>query len=214
MTAIELRILGCLVEKERTTPDQYPLTTNSLVLACNQKTNREPVSSYIEHEVETCLQNLRDKGLVQTTRAANERVYKHQHKLDNVLGVSSRSLALLAVLMLRGKQTPGELRTRTERYTHFASLDEVEAELEKLAQQQPPLAKNFGRGPGQSQNRWGQLLGGDEEKQRPRARPVGARASTVEALEAELTELKDKVAFLYEHLGLDPDEAELADFPD
>ena len=203
LSDIEIRILGCLVEKEKTTPEAYPLTTNSLVAACNQKTNRDPVSKYIEHEVSSTLQNLRDKGLVQTARAANERVYKHKHKLDSALSVNARSLAVLAVLMLRGKQTPGELRTRTERYVSFADLNEVEAVLQRLAGLESPLVKNYGRGPGQSQDRWGQLLGGDEDKQRPRARPNPERRSELQSLRDEVTELREKLEKVYEHLGLE-----------
>lgn len=205
LSTTEIRILGCLVEKEKTTPEAYPLTTNSLVSACNQKTNRDPVTSYIEHEVSTTLQNLRDKGLVNTTRAANERVYKHQHKLDSALNVNARSLAVLAVLMLRGKQTPGELRTRTERYVSFASLDEVEAVLNILSSLESPLVKNYGRGPGQSQDRWGQLLGGDEEKQRPRARPSAERRSELQELRDEVAELREKLERVFKELGLEAD---------
>lgn len=204
LNATEVRILGCLVEKEKTTPESYPLTTNALVNACNQKTNRDPVMNLIEHDVSSTLQNLRDKGLVETTRAANERVYKHKHKLGGALDVSGKGLAVLAVLMLRGKQTPGELRTRTERYVHFADLDEVEMMLGRLAELEPPLVKNYGRGPGQSQDRWGQLLGRDEEKQRPRARPNAEQRSELQELRDEVAELREKLERVYEHLGLEP----------
>lgn len=204
---IELRILGCLMEKERTTPDQYPLTTNSLVLACNQKTNRDPVTDYSPVDVEHTLQNLRDKGYVKTAREMNERAKKHKHNMRDKFQLGNKPLAILAVLMLRGKQTPGELRQRTDRYTHFADLEEIEATLKQLESYQPALVQNFGRGPGQSQDRWGQLLGGNtEEKQRPRVRAIPSeKTNEFEALKVEVAELKEQLAFLYDHLGLEPE---------
>ena len=205
MSDIELRILGSLLEKERTTPEAYPLTTNSLVLACNQKTNRDPVTNFDEGEVKTTLQNLRDKGLVVTTRADNERVYKHRHKLQQVFELNAKGFAVLAVLMLRGKQTPGELRGRTERYVSFGDVAEVEATLQRLAEHQPPLVKNYGRSPGQSQDRWGNTLGGDEERQRPRARVAKETMSELEQLRAEVDELRGKLERVYEHLGISED---------
>ena len=201
---IELRILGCLVEKERTTPDQYPLTSNSLVLACNQKTNRDPVANYAHVDIEHALQNLRDKGYVETVRAMNERAKKHKHKMRNSLDISEKALAVLAVLMLRGKQTPGELRTRTERYTHFMSVEDVEKTLGQLESYSPPLVKNFGRGPGQSQDRWGHLLGGTEEMQRPRVRAIpSSKNNEFEALKEEVEQLKTQLAYLYEQLNIE-----------
>ena len=202
MSDAEIRVLGSLLEKERTTPDLYPLTTNSLLSACNQKTNRDPVLELSQDEVESTLQTLRDKGLVSTTRAANERVYKHQHKLDEALNLSAQGMAVLAVLMLRGKQTPGELRSRTERYVSFGDVSEVEEVLGRLEAHQPTLAKNFGRGPGQSQDRWGHTLGRDEEKQKPRARPAASQTEEVDRLRAEVEMLRESVARLYEHLEL------------
>ena len=201
----EIRVLGSLLEKERTTPEVYPLTTNSLVLACNQKTNRDPVAELSEREVEETLQTLRDKGLVSTARADNERVYKHRHKLADTFQLSPKGFAVLAVLMLRGQQTPGELRTRTERYVAFKDLGDVEATLQKLAEHSPPLAQNHGRGPGQSQDRWDHTLGTDEEKLRPRARPAASTLSEMEQLRAEVEDLRIKLERLYEHLGLAAD---------
>ena len=202
MSDAEIRVLGSLLEKERTTPDLYPLTTNSLLGACNQKTNRDPVLELSQDEVEETLQTLRDKGLVSTTRAANERVYKHQHKLDEALDLNAQGLAVLAVLMLRGKQTPGELRSRTERYVSFGDVSDVEEVLGRLEAHQPTLAKNFGRGPGQSQDRWGHTLGRDEGKQKPRARPAASQTEEIDRLRAEVETLKESVARLYEHLEL------------
>lgn len=202
MTDLELRILGCLLEKERTTPEQYPLTSNSLLLACNQRSNRDPVSDYSLREVEEGLQTLRDKGLIVTARGESERVYKHRHQLESVFRLDARGFALLAVLLLRGPQTPGELRTRTERYVSFADLNEVEAELQKLAEHQPPLAKNLGRGPGQSQDRWSHTLGHDEEKQRPRARVAKETMSELEELRARVEDLEARLERVYAHLNL------------
>lgn len=202
LSELELRILGTLLEKERTTPEQYPLTTNALVMGCNQKTNRDPVTDYAEREVAEALQGLRDKGLVTTARAENERVYKHRHRLEPTFALSAKGFALLAVLLLRGPQTPGELRTRTERYVGFADLGEVEAQLQRLAEHQPPLAKNLGRGPGQSQDRWSHTLGADEEKSRPRARVAKETVNELEALREEVAELREKLARVCAHLGL------------
>ena len=199
----EIRLLGSLLEKEHTTPEAYPLTTNSLVLACNQKTNRDPVTELSEREVEETLQTLRDKGLVRTARGDSERVYKHRHLLHDTFDLSAKGFALLAVLMLRGQQTPGELRTRTDRYVTFRDLGEVEATLQKLAEHTPPLAQNHGRGPGQSQDRWDHTLGTDEEKLRPRARPAASTLSELEQLREEVGELREKLIRVYAHLGLE-----------
>ncbi|MCA9835657.1 MAG: YceH family protein [Trueperaceae bacterium] len=207
---IEIRILGCLIEKERTTPDQYPLTTNSLVLACNQKTNRDPVTDYSPVDIEHALQNLRDKRYVVTVQAMNERAKKHQHKMMQMFDLNNKSLAILAVLMLRGKQTPGELRQRTERYTHFQDIGEIDRTLAQLESMQPPMVQNYGRGPGQSQDRWGQLLGGNEEKQRPRVRAIPSEKNNeFEALKEEVALLRLQLNYVLEHLNLDlndPDE--------
>jgi len=198
---IEVRILGCLIEKERTTPDYYPLSTNALVLACNQKSNREPVTSYSERAVNEALQSLRDKGLLATVRADHERAFKHRHRLQELLTIDQAGLALLALLLLRGPQTPGELRSRAERY---AAPGEVAATLQRLAEHRPPLAKNLGRGPGQSQDRWTHTLGQDEEKQKPRVRQS---LSELEALREEVESLRALVERLYAHLGLAANDA-------
>lgn len=206
---IEIRILGCLIEKERTTPEHYPLTTNSLVLACNQKTNRDPVSDYSLIDIEHALQNLRDKAYVSTILAANERAKKHQHKMNYMFDLDAKSLSVLAVLMLRGKQTPGELRQRTDRYTYFEDMADIEKTLSKLEAMQPPLVQNYGRGPGQSQDRWGHLLGSDEEKQRPRVRAIPSEKNQeFEALKEEVALLREQLDYVLEHLKLD-----LADSP-
>ncbi len=158
LTAEEIRVLGALVEKEATTPDQYPLSTNALTNACNQKSSRDPVVSYDQRLVAETMLLLRPAGLARTVISG--RTEKHRHVLDEALGLERGELAVVAVLMLRGPQAPGELRTRTERAHGFDSVEEVEATLAALAARAEPLTRNLGRGPGQSQDRWTHLLGG------------------------------------------------------
>lgn len=177
LTDIELRVLGSLVEKERTTPDGYPLTMQALLTACNQKTSRDPVTDYHLQDVQDALQRLRDKGLASTVQEISDRVPKHRHKIAQAWSVNDKEIALLGVLMLRGPQTPGELRTRTERYVAFADVADVERVLDGLAGRSVPLVANLGRGPGQSQDRWTHKLGADEERMQPRVRHGGAAAS-------------------------------------
>jgi uncharacterized protein len=172
LSDVEVRVLGVLVEKERTTPEAYPLSTGALHTGCNQRTNRDPVTDLHLRDVTEALQRLRDRGLANTVQEVSDRVPKHRHLLARALDVDDRELALVAVLMLRGAQTPGELRTRTERYVAFADVPAVTAVLERLASRSVPLVRCLGRGPGQSQDRWVHTLGVDEERQRPRVRPV------------------------------------------
>lgn len=206
LSEIELRVLGALLEKERTTPEAYPLSTNAVVAACNQRTNREPVTDYTLPEVDEALRALGDKGLVESGRSEHERVTKHRHRLAEALAISPPDFAVLAVLMLRGPQTPGELRTRTERYAHVPARFEVEESLARLEQHRPPLARNHGRAPGQSQDRWGQALGPDPERRRPRARPAGgagaAGRTELAELQREVAWLREQVERLLEHAGL------------
>jgi len=162
LTAEELRTLGCLIEKQATTPDQYPLSTNALVNACNQKSNREPVTDYSERTVTDAMLLVRQKGLARMNSSG--RTDKHRHILDDALGLDRDQLALLAVLMLRGPQSAGELKTRTERYstsqgTGFDSVDDIEAVLVRLAEGVDPFAAHIGRASGQSHDRWAHLLG-------------------------------------------------------
>lgn len=214
LSDLEVRVLGSLLEKEMTTPEAYPLSINALVLACNQKTNRDPVTDYTQREVEDALQSLRNKGLVRSSQASNERVVKHQHRLDEAFKLGKAEFAVLAVLMLRGAQTPGELRGRTERYVHFASLAAVDESLRHLEEHSPPLARNYGRGPGQSQDRWNHTLGVDPERMKPRARvPETAvterndgHGSEIDTLRRDIARLQQQVARLMEHVGLSLDE--------
>lgn len=171
LSDIEVRVLGALMEKERTTPDGYPLSSQALVTACNQRTNREPVSEYHLQEVLAAVSRLRDRGLAETIQEIGERVPKHRNRAARALELDLKQFAVMAVLMLRGEQTPGEVRARTDRYVEFASVADVEATLVGLAGRSTPLVKSLGRAPGQSQDRWMHTLGADEEKMVPRVRP-------------------------------------------
>jgi uncharacterized protein YceH (UPF0502 family) len=162
LSAEELRVLGCLIEKRATTPDQYPLSTNALVNACNQKSNREPVTDYSERAVIDAALLVRQKGLARMNSSG--RTDKHRHILEEALGLGGDELALLAVMMLRGPQSVGELKTRTERYstsqgTGFESTDDIATVLSRLAEGVDPFVTNIGRASGQSQDRWAHLLG-------------------------------------------------------
>lgn len=157
LTAEELRVLGALIEKERATPDQYPLTTNALRTACNQKSSREPVVDYSVGEVETAMLSLRDKGYARTVTGSG-RTVKHKQVIDEALGLSNAEVSLLGVLMLRGPQTPNELRTRTERLHGFDDNAAVEQSLETMAIGEPRLVRCIGRASGQREDRWEHLL--------------------------------------------------------
>jgi uncharacterized protein YceH (UPF0502 family) len=217
LTPEQVRVLGCLVEKERTTPDQYPLSTNALVGACNQRSNRDPVVSYDDRLVDQAMLELRQQGLARTVRPTGTRGHKHRHVLHEAWSLGEEELAVLAVLMLRGPQTPGELRTRTERYADL-DLVVVEDVLARLAEREPPLAANLGRRPGQSQDRWTHLLSGAVAPSVALSAPAtttagptdSARASDLEArvadLEQTVAHLKDMLARLHTELGLSPDD--------
>jgi uncharacterized protein YceH (UPF0502 family) len=160
LTSEELRVVACLVEKQLTTPDNYPLTENAVVAACNQLSNRNPVVAYDTNTVRVTLTALRQRGLARVIHTPGARVPKHRHIVDEALGLSPGEVSLLAVLALRGPQTVGELRTRTERMHDFAGLSEVEEALEGLAGREEPLVVRLERQPGQKEARYAQLLGG------------------------------------------------------
>lgn len=190
LTAEELRVLACLIEKANTTPEQYPLSTNALTAACNQKTSREPVVDYSTNLVDRVLQLLRDGGWARSIRGSGNRTFKHRHVIDERLGIDGPEQAVLAVLALRGPQSPGELKTRTERYHEFADLDDVERVLGRLASRQPPLVQDVGRAPGQSQDRWIQLIGptpGEDPAAGPPRAAAVASAPAVEPASAAST---------------------------
>jgi uncharacterized protein YceH (UPF0502 family) len=197
---VEIRVLGALLEKDLTTPEYYPLTVNALQNACNQKSSRDPVVQYDEATVEQALELLRTKHLAIKVSGAGHRVDKYAHRLGETFNFGRRESALLCVLMLRGPQTVGELRGRTERMHDFGDLDEVERVLQSLAEREPePLVVSVPRG------RWAQLLGGTPEiSAEPEATmPFSVSPSStqeleerVTALERELMELKQKLAGL------------------
>lgn len=188
---VEIRVLGALLEKEVTTPEYYPLTLNALVNACNQKSSRDPVVNYEEEAVQQALALLRHKGLAVRISGAGHRVEKYAHSLGERLNLGRRESAVLCVLMLRGPQTAGELRGRSERMHEFAEIADVEHCLEALAQRSPePLVASMPRG------RWCHLLGGmpDPAHEAPESRMTGAGSPDFEervaALEREVAELK------------------------
>jgi uncharacterized protein YceH (UPF0502 family) len=198
--AVEVRILGCLVEKQRTTPDQYPLSLNALRLACNQATNREPVVAYDEATIRAALERLSRRGWVRLASGPGSRVAKYRHLLDDALGRVPSQLALLAVLMLRGPQTPGELKQRVERLYPYGSIDDVEKALEALAEHE--LTEKLPRRPGQSQDRWRQLIGGEEEDAQPERSTDGESVhQTQTPLEERVARLEEQVAELQRTLG-------------
>ncbi len=163
LTAEDVRVLGSLIEKELTTPEQYPLTTNSLRLACNQKTNRDPVVELSEVQVDQAMLRLRQGGLARTVTGQGMRASKHKQVMGEALRLNAKAVALLGVLMLRGAQTAGELRLRTDRAVAFESLAEVEAELTALANTRPEaLVIRLERRAGQKEERWAHLLCGDD----------------------------------------------------
>ena len=163
--AVEIRVLGCLIEKQRTTPDAYPLSLNSLRLACNQATARDPVVAYEEREIKAALDRMSNRGWTRFASGASSRALKYRHLLDEALELSRPELSLLGVLMLRGPQTVGELKQRSERLHRFESIAEVAQTLDTLAQRE--LVARLERRPGQKEERWRQLLGGETEDVAP-----------------------------------------------
>ncbi len=208
--SIELRVLGSLLEKEQTTPETYPLTVNALIAACNQKTNREPVTDLSETQVWDALERLRHETLV--WRSEGARTERWQQSVSRRWGLDSAGKALMTILLLRGPQTVGELRTRTERMHTFASLEDVEAKLRSMAAEEEPLLVELPRRPGQKEIRWGHRVGDpnaidltpiepmrhvDEPPPGPAAVPLSQRVSDLEKsvaeLAAALAELKAKL---------------------
>lgn len=203
--AVEIRVAGCLLEKQRTTPDAYPLSLNALRLACNQATNRDPVVEYDEATVVEALRRLALRGWTRLASGAGSRARKYRHLLDDALGLDDAELSLLAVLMLRGPQTPGELKQRTERMHAFADLAAVDETLDRLVE--GGHVARLARRPGQKEDRFEQLLGGDEEvagESPPAGPPVAEEAPAEDRLarlERELGELREQVRELRDALG-------------
>ncbi|HEX4308213.1 MAG TPA: YceH family protein [Solirubrobacterales bacterium] len=220
-SAVEIRVAACLVEKQRTTPDAYPLSLNSLRLACNQSTNRDPVVDYDEGTVSDALRQTALRGWTRLTSGAGSRARKYRHLLPEALGVDDGELAVLAVLMLRGAQTPGELKQRTERMEGFADLAAVQEVLERLIERGYVI--RHPRRPGQKEDRFEQVLGGSEAEagappgpkedhgaggeeflsvaEDPTPSQAVDEVARLDRLEAELLDLKGEIARLREALG-------------
>lgn len=195
LNEIEARIVGCLVEKQLTTPEYYPLTLNALVAACNQKTNREPVTNYGESEIERALDILRDKNLVYVFYGSSSRVPKYKHMLPNVYELDDRETALVSVLMLRGAQTIGELNQRTGRLYEFSGLNEINETLDNLAKREEPIVFRLERQPGQKEARYAHLLSGAidiESYARESANAQLPRADRIAELEREIENLRSE----------------------
>jgi uncharacterized protein YceH (UPF0502 family) len=160
LTEIETRVLGSLIEKDITTPDYYPLSLNALVNACNQKNNRDPVMTLDESAVRDALASLQEKRMAGPASGADSRVTKFEHRLQEVFNFDRREIAIVCVLLLRGPQTPGELRGRTDRMYHFEALDDVVSTLDRLAQREPPLSAILPRQPGTKESRYTHLFSG------------------------------------------------------
>jgi uncharacterized protein YceH (UPF0502 family) len=191
LDAAELRVLGALMEKEIATPEYYPLSLNALVNACNQKSNREPVVAYDEDTVEAALEGLRTKGLGTRVSGRDSRVPKHEQRFTEHFNLGRREAAIMCVLMLRGPQTPGELRGRTDRLFTFDDLEAVESTLHKLVEME--FVKQLPRQTGYKEQRWAHLLSGDVEVEAAEAAPAERGPSDREriaALERDLAELR------------------------
>ena len=194
--AVEIRVLGCMIEKQRTTPDVYPLTLNALRAACNQATNRDPVVSYDEPTIHAALRRLAQRNWARLASGPGSRAVKFRHLLNEALELGDRELAVLCVLMLRGGQTPGELKSRTERMQAFESLDGVHETLDGLIGQE--LVARLPRRPGQKEERYVQLLGGDSEADSAAEEPmpVGDVEERLSRLEADVASLRQALESL------------------
>lgn len=210
LSAVEARVIGCLLEKQITTPEQYPLSINGVVTACNQKTNREPVMNLSEHEVQDVLDELVKRHYLRTVSGFGNRVTKYEQRFCNSefgdLKLNPAEVALITTLLLRGPQTPGELRSRAERMHRFNEMAEVEMALELLATREDgPYVVRLPREPGKRESRYMHLFSGDVqtlvnvvEAVSPQEESLAAR---VEALEEEVADLKQRLDSLLAHLG-------------
>jgi uncharacterized protein len=212
LTPVEARVLGTLMEKARTVPDSYPLSLNSLMLGCNQKTSREPLMELDEAQVATALDNLKSAGLVR--ESSGGRTTRYEHNFQRGVGVFEQAAVLLGLLMLRGPQTAGELRLNAERWYKFADISSVEGFLDELQERSDekggPLAVKLARAPGTREQRWAHLLCGplDAAAMNAASVPGGAGAGSslarIERLEEEVAQLRDTVQKLCSELGLSP----------
>ena len=207
LSEIETRVLGSLIEKDITTPDYYPLSLNALVNACNQKNNRDPVMTLEEETVRHALNTLQEKRLAGPASGADSRVTKFEHRLQEVFNFDRREIAIVCVLLLRGPQTPGELRSRTERMYQFEALDDIISTLDRLAQREPPLARVLPRQPGMKESRYTHLFSGKPtvsdaagtESVASQASPP-ANAGTISVID-RLASLEEEVAHLRQELA-------------
>jgi uncharacterized protein YceH (UPF0502 family) len=206
LTDVEARVLGALIEKDITTPDYYPLSLNALVNACNQKNNRDPVMNLDENAVLSALHSLQEKHLAGPAGGADSRVTKYEHRSQEVFNFTRAETALMDVLLLRGPQTPGELRGRSERMYSFAELSDVQSVLQKLIERDPPLVAVLPRQPGTKESRYAHLLSGDQETWQAAAESPAttARGSSddgrVARLEKEVAELRNELAELKQQM--------------
>jgi uncharacterized protein YceH (UPF0502 family) len=202
LTPVEARVIGCLVEKQRTVPDTYPLSLNALVTACNQSSNRDPVVSYDEATVVAAIDSLKAKGLARIVHpSSGSRATKYRHVLDEALGLEDGPLSVLAVLFLRGAQTAAELRTRTERMHPFADMEELESALTVLASHDEPLVQRLDRRPGEREARWIQLLSPSRHENVGRVDEIVTRTPEP-AAPSEGRSLEERVAKLEEEMAL------------
>jgi uncharacterized protein len=207
LTETEVRVLGALVEKDITTPEYYPLSLNALVNACNQKSNRDPVMQLDEDAVRDALEGLQQQRMAGPARGADSRVTKYEQRLQEVFNFTRPEIAVLCVLLLRGPQTPGELRGRTERLHHFEALDDVQSALQKLIQRDPPLVKVLPRQPGTKESRYAHLLAGDVvEAEAPELVGGVVERSPVDA--ERIARLEEEVAALRREVGEVKDQLE------
>jgi len=205
LSEVEARVLGALIEKDITTPDYYPMSLNALVNACNQKNNRDPVMSLDENTVRDSLYSLQEKRLAGPASGADSRVTKYEHRIQEVFNFTRAETAVMDVLLLRGPQTPGELRGRTERMYRFEELSDVQSTLQKLMQREPALVKMLPRQPGTKEARYSHLLSGDVEGWEA---PEAAAAAVVRSddgerisrLEADVADLRREVADLRQQI--------------
>jgi uncharacterized protein YceH (UPF0502 family) len=200
LSAIEIRVLGSLVEKQVTTPEYYPLSLNALTLACNQKNNRNPVTSYTEDQVSQAVETLREKNLAYVFYGSTSRVPKYKHVVPEVMHLSHAEVAIMCVLMLRGPQTPGELRGNASRLHQFTGLDEIEQTLNDLITRDEPFVARLPRQPGQKEVRFAHLLAGDidleslaGEAEHVAATPKRTSHEQIERLEQKVDALTSEV---------------------
>ena len=193
LDAVELRVLGSLVEKQLSTPEYYPLTLNALVAACNQKSNREPVMELNESEIQRSLDRLQDEKLV--WKVLGGRAVRWDHNLDKAWQLDHPTKAIVTLLFLRGPQTPGELRGRSDRLYGFESITEVEETLQRMSHE-PTLARELARRPGQKESRWGHILGGAIVEPEPAAETSHHAAGGGEPLSVRVARLEEQVATL------------------